>query len=87
MEPVSTRRLIAVRRALVFAGFLFSGVALVKFQNPLFLLMGGLLVGMIYTDLCGHCGAVLFFQRGRTTRDRLNALHVPPTCSRCGAEI
>ena len=87
MRPVSTRTLIAARRALVFAAFLSAGFAGLRSNSPLplFGVMAAVLI--VYTDLCRRCGKVLFFERGRTLKEWLNPLYVPHACSRCGAEI
>jgi len=86
MGPVSTRTLIAARRALVFVAVLIAGIAMLRSNSPLPLFSAMAAIMIVYTDLCRGCGKVLFFERGRTWRQSLNPLYVPQTCSRCGAE-
>ena len=86
MGPVSTGKLIAARRALIFVAVGIAGVAMLRSNSPLPLFSAMAAVLVVYTDLCRGCGKVLFFERGRTWKQWLNPLYVPPACSRCGAE-
>ena len=87
MPLVNNRKLIGVRRVLVLSAFMLVGFSFMRFESLLILSVGLPLVALIYTDLCHRCGAVLFFQRGRTWRGWVDPLYVPQTCSRCGSEI
>src|SRR5687767_15095727 len=86
MGPVSTRTLIAARRGLIFAAVGIAIVAMLRSDSPLPLFSAMAVILILYTDLCRGCGKVLFFDRGRTWKQRLNPLYVPPACCRCGAE-
>jgi len=83
VRPVSTRTLIAARRALVFVAVLIAGAAMLRSNSPLPLFTAMAAILIVYTDLCRGCGKV---ERGRTWKQWLNPLYVPLACSRCGAE-
>lgn len=81
------RRMVAIRRALIWLTLIGAAVAMFVTRSPILLLIAVPAVLLFYTDVCPNCGQVLFLARPRRFIDWLNPLYVPTKCDRCGHDL
>lgn len=86
-SPSEFRRMVAIRRALIWLTLIGAALAMFVTRAPILFLIAVPSVLLLYTDVCPNCGKVLFLERPRRFIDWLNPLYVPTKCDRCGDDF